>query len=218
MKKIIIIITISFCINASAQSFMTNVIPLCKLENISNTSIGSTLNIVASIYDVRICSEITSSYGFSTWPNKNIIFTNETFGNVFGTIMEQTTNLIWRYENDTDTIYVYPTTNAITTRRCGPISISNIAVRDIFNETNILGLDTNALLKVAGHKEWGWMDTKISLDFDEMYVWEIFDAINKQLPIGISWHVNRIKPQNGYLYQLYFMSEFRAGEYKIFNQ
>jgi len=92
--------------------------------------------------------------------------------------------------------------------------VSNTAIMDIFDETNILGLSTNKILEVGGHKEFSWMGFEVSIEFEETSVWELFDAINEQLPSGISWGVDYITSKNNNNYALYFLSILRVNSYK----
>ena len=118
-KTIILIISLIFTINSDAQSFMTNTVEVCEIREFRFDDIRRLLNYISCMYDVRICTEVSVKYKGEFWPDSNfyqykgapnstMTFTNATFGYVFGTIMEKTTNLMWRYESSTNDLRASP--------------------------------------------------------------------------------------------------------------
>jgi len=196
MKTTIIMLVFGCLIhNISAQSFITNSVVACKIYNNAMDRLRFTMDAISFAYDVRICTDDSIDYRTSKWPLESIVLTDETFATTLENYMQNTTNLTWKYEENTKTIYIYPVTNAFIMKRYGPVSVTNVYVHDLFDETNILGLETNSLLRVGGHKDWGWPTEKVSFYFQEAYLWEIFDAIEAQVDGSKSWSVTKRKQQ-----------------------
>ena len=194
-------------IYASAQDFMTNTLSECTVSYREIDSIRRIMNAISCDYEVRICTE-TALDSYLLLPiksGKEVSFTNETFGNVFNFFMQDATNLTWRYESVTDTIYVYPTTNAVSMKRVGPISITNAPVMEHFFQNDVFGFGADKMV-AAGIRESGeeWMSTEITINIEEAYVWEILDAIDEQLPERKSWNMWENKPAYEYRHEVYF--------------
>ena len=203
--------TITYTAYLSAQSFMTNTVSECTVSSSEIESVRRIMNAISCDYGVRICTETASdSYYISPIrPREAVSFTNETFGNVFDYFMRNTTNLTWRYESATDTIYVYPTTNAVSIKRAGPISITNSPVIDHFDQNDVFGLGADKMEAVGMREsEETWMTVEISIDMEEAYVWEILDAIDEQLPERKSWNIWENKSSYGCRYRVHFYGLF----------
>ena len=210
MKNILIIaIASSFVLsNVFAQSFMSNTVSECKMEAFEIDRIWFAMNRISDAYNVRICSEFPYAYKTPKWPKTNMTFTNETFGNVFGTLMQATTNLVWRYENNTDSIYVYPSTNSITQMRIGPIPLTNEPVWKIFFDDEMETMKIDGL-DLGGRESDSW-NMLITLDMGESYLWEVIDAAMMQIPDMISWDIREILPQEGSRYILRYFTKQHA--------
>jgi len=206
MKNTIITITLTMAcaVNAFPQSFMTNTVAECSVEGSLFNNIRMTMNFISRVYDVRICTEAPRNYTTPTWPQSSVVFTNATFGQVFETIMENTTNLTWRYENSTDSIYVYPLTNAITLMRVGPIALTNEPVWKVFYEDDMVTRKIEGL--VLSGREGDYWNDNVSLEIEEAYLWEVLDEIVAQISEGISWDLQVTPPRNGIRYWLRYFT------------
>ena len=206
-KTLIILIIVVNATYASAQDFMTNIVSECTVSYREIDSIRRIMNAISCDYEVRICTEtaLDSYLILPTKPGNAVSFTNETFGNVLNFFMQNANNFTWRYESVTDTIYVYPTTNSVSMKRVGPISITNAPVMDHFSQNDVFGFGINKMV-ASGIRESDeeWMAVEISIDMEEAYVWEILDAIDEQLPERKSWDMWESNPASGYRYKVYF--------------
>ena len=193
-------------INASAQNSMTNVYNgELTLFDPNNGKIGISMLSIASAFNTRICIEIVSDNGH----DEAISFTNPTMGQVFNNAMEANPDYTWRYENHNDTIYVYPKTNALSMMRVGPVSVTNMLVKTIFEQPDIIGLGSVGIKlsgKSQGMRKWDWTDETVSLEFENAFVWQVFDAIDEQLPKGRLWVIFKRPPDTdfhiGFTYSL----------------
>ena len=209
MKKIIIAIASSFVFsNVFAQSFMTNTIDRSELKIRSIDRINFAMQEITRAYDVRICTEAQGDYKTTKWPRDEFVFTDTTFEHVFGTIIQATTNLTWRYENTSNTIYIHPTTNALTMMRCGPISVTNTPAYTVIYEDDMLGLRTNGVVAIEYLSNLGYMNEEVSFEFENAYVWEILDAMDSQMSEGKSWDIFE-SPRDGYRYAFTFYTEYQ---------
>ena len=210
MKNILIIaITSSFVLsNVFTQSFMTNSLDRAELKIRSTGRINFAMQEVSRAYDVRICTEAQGNYKTTKWPRDEFVFTNTTFEHVFRTIMQATTNLTWRYENTSDTIYIHPTTNALMMMRCGPISVTNTPAYNVIFEDDMLGLRTNGVIAIEYLSDLGYMNEEVSFEFEDAYVWEILDVIDSQMSDGKSWDIFE-SHRDGYRYAFTFYTEFQ---------
>ena len=123
-------------------------------------------------------------------------FTNATFETVFGAVMESMTNHVWRYEAQTDSIYVYPSTNALSMMRCGSVSLKNEPFLNLFNEngsTNGIALFTEHKVGVSGGYMdlMSWMFVGLTIELEDPYVWQVFDAIIMKYRHGKFWEITR---------------------------
>ena len=192
MKKVIILtMALIFTINADAQNFMTNTVSKCILLNSEIGTIENVMRAISFYYDVKIFTDTTDgNYKTSQWPkNKEMIFTNETFKLVFESFMQATTNLTWRYDNITKNVYIFPLTNSFTMMRCGSISITNETIGKLFWEDKIFGVNSNKVTLVGGTWFEDWFYEKVSLEYQNAFVWEVLDAINSQIPGGKTWNI-----------------------------
>ena len=211
MKKTTSIIALAFISSAGvfAQTIMTNAIQRELTTGSPSRDLTSTMQDISDAFNVRICSESHMSryilpnpeiFHLSRGREFPITFKNATLDEVFGTIMRNdTTNHTWRYESKTDTIFVYPETNAISMMRCGPIYVTNMLARAFFDEHDILGFNgLSVRLLVNRFDEVYWSEqigiSNISLEFENAYVWQVLDAIEKQLPFAKSWHIYENNP------------------------
>ena len=146
---------------------------------------------ISHYFKVRICTEINT-------PSEDdfTVLTNATMGQVFNTIMDANTNYVWRYNEQTDAIYVHPKTNAISMMPCDKISVTNMSVKTLFAETDIWGVEGVKInlkgerKKNPGIEPWYWSDETVTLDFEEgAYVWQILDEIDSQLTNGWFWSI-----------------------------
>ena len=184
---------------------MTNSVAEFKVTSTEIAYIRTVMDAIACDYNVRICTEVSDNSSNTLWPRKDMAFTNATFGHVFGFFMQATTNLTWRYENSSDSIYIYPTTNSITMMRCGPVSFTNELAFRLFKNNDVFNLGTNRLVATAiEESDESWMMEKISLDVNEMYLWEALDAVQAQLRYTKYWHIWDGIPDDGFHNKLYF--------------
>ena len=191
MRNLLIIaIASSFVLsNAFAQSFMTNSLDRAELKIRSIDWLKFTMQEVSRAYDVRICTEAWGNYKTPKWPRDEFVFTNTTFEHVFGTIMQATTNLTWRYENTSNTIYIHPTTNAIMMMRCGPISATNTPAYAVILDNEMLGFSIKGVVASETKMDFGYLSEEVSLEFEDAYIWEILDAMDSQMSEGKSWDI-----------------------------
>ena len=185
-------------LNASAQNSMTNVYNgEFIMDSTKNESVGSAMLDIASAYNTRICIEIVSDND----NDETVSFTNPTMEQVFNTAMEANPDYTWRYENHNDTIYVYPKTNALSMMPVGPISVTNMLVKTIFEQPEIIGLGNVGIKlfgKSQGMRRWDWTDETVSLEFENAFVWQVFDAIDEQLPKGRLWVIFKRPPDTDF--------------------
>ena len=120
--------------------------------------------------------------------------TNATFGHVLGVLMECMNNHVWRHENDSDSIYIYPATNAFSFTYIGSVSITNESPRSIFETKDLLGLGTNKVKLASSKIIWGWPAEEISIELEDAYLWQVLDAITSQITNGRSWDLSEIIP------------------------
>jgi len=118
-------------------------------------------------------------------------FTNAPFEHVFGTVMNMTTNHVWRYDNNTDTIYIYPETNSVSMIKIGPVAITNAPPMHFHNRDDMLGLKQYGFKHSYGRMDQNlFQNVKINLDFEEAFVWEVLDMICAQMPNKTSWIID----------------------------
>ena len=60
-------------------------------------------------------------------------YTNATMAQVWEDVMNANPTYAWRYEEQTDSYYVHPKTNAVSMMHCDPISVTNALVKTFFN-------------------------------------------------------------------------------------
>jgi len=217
MKNIIIlnVVTLIFTINVSAQSLMTNTINNInfKQSDIFNNAIVK----ISRAYNVRICVEnkmyserqkLTRnemdnlSLYYHTMP---MAFTNATLETVFDAILHTTTNHVWRYDNNTGTIYIYPETNTVSMIKIGPVCITNAPAKHFHNRNDMLGLKQYNFKHNYGRSNEILDDVKINLEFEEAYVWEVFDMVCEQMPNKTGWIINEsFDPEIGKIYWFEF--------------
>ena len=207
--KIITIVTALACtIIVNAQSFMTNTVAVCKVDDISLDFIVNTMTAISRAYNVRICTESQHGNKSLKLPNKDMVFTNATFENVFGTFMQATTGMTWRYENETDSIYVYPITNAISMKHYENISWQKTTASDLFDVYDIFGLGTNGIYAMEFDSANGATYQKVSLDFENAYMWQILDALETQLMFASPWSIWENEPNNEHRYYVVYFPRF----------
>ena len=178
--------------NAIPQSFTSNTVETCELNAYFHGEIGDAMRGISHDYNIRICSEDSTLR-----KSKSMTFTNSTLEHVFGTVMNNATNHIWRYETETETIYVQPETNAVSMIRCGPIAVTNVALQTLVNEIDVLGFKNNhgkkaLLIEYRGFNS--WMNELITLESEEVYVWEMLDLICSKLSQKRYWQIQKEHP------------------------
>ena len=190
---------------ACAQNLLTNTIAELKISKNKLDDVGEVMTAISRAYNVRICTE--SQYGKRSvkMPHKEIVFTNATFGYVLNTIMTNTIDLTWRYENNADSIYVYPKTNAISMMRCGPIHITNLPAKRLFDVYDIFDLGLNTIYAIEFESGEGSMTHKVTLDFGETHMWQVLDAIEQQVMFASPWEIWENQPHS---YHRYYISYF----------
>ena len=139
---------------------------------------------IPNAYNVRICFEV-EPHDLETIPT--ITVTNATLAQTFDSIFNLHTNYMWRYENQTESYYVYPKTNAVTMMRFDPISVTNVQFHSFFYDKDYLGFKNLNLKFAFHHSTFYFWDKPVSLDFQNAFVWQIFDALCKQLPYVNFW-------------------------------
>jgi len=205
MKKLLtLIIAVFTAANIHAQSFMTNIINKCEIWTNERCEIAGAMQDIAHDYQIRICSEdATLRQGIP------MTFTNATLEHVFTSIMTNATDHTWRYDENTDTIYVYPLTNAITMMRIGPIAITNSPIGDFFYEDDMLNFHNlgklrNMLSFYPVYDGPHLTFENISLEMGESYVWEVLDEICKKATVMNCWQIRKIFVGSECRYELVF--------------
>ena len=206
-----------------SQSFMTNTVAECAIPSYGYGNMSKAMHSLSRAYNVRICKEdltghdkrriqnvykenyyktnalsekefamIYEDFGFDY--TLSATHTNATFGHVLGVLMECMNNHAWRYESSTDSIYIYPATNAFSMTYIGSVSITNESPRSIFVTKDLLGLGTNKVELANSKIIWGWPAEKISIELEDAYLWQVLDAISSQITNGRSWNLYEIIP------------------------
>ena len=220
---IIFTLSIVFLDSVFAQSFMTNTIAECAIPEYKYGKMANAINALSRAYNVRICMEDStandwirilnayeeSNYKTNALSEKEVImiyenfgvdftlsatYTNATFGYVLGIIMESMNNHVWRYESSTDSIYIYPATNAFSLTYIGSVSITNKPIKSICETENLLNLATNTIGCVGDKLIWSWPTENISLELENAYLWQVLDAITSKIRDGRSWEIREINP------------------------
>ena len=190
--KIIIIAFIlnTICvINVVAQSFMTNSLAKVTLTTRGQGEINGAICDISRAYEVRMCSE-DATFRLE----KPMSFTNATLGHVLEIIISNATNHVWRYENQTDTIYIHPATNAISMQIIGPVAVTNMPLGNFFAGNQIKNMDIYLAYAISTDgPRMAWMSENITLEFDEAYVWEVLDMISAQLSSEKSWFIQKME-------------------------
>ena len=213
----------TFISSVFSQSFMTNTISEFTSPSYRYGKMLTAMHSLSRTYNVRINMEditghdwrrilnvyMESNYKTNALPEKEVIMiyehtgldytlsathTNATFGHVFDILMESMNNHAWRYENSTDSIYIYPATNAFSMAHIGSVSITNESPRSIFVTKDLLGLGTNKVELASSKLIWGWPEKEISLELEDAYLWQVLDAITSQIPEGRSWNFREAIP------------------------
>ena len=182
-------IILAFSSNAFSHNNVTNIFSKVELGSWFLGEIGGAMQDITSNCRVRICSD-DATFRDGT----PMAFTNASLGYILDTVVNNSTNHIWRYEEVTDTIYVHPTTNAVSMMRCGPFSVTNVLLKT-FVENNIGFHNIGGAQITQGSGPAHWRNAKITLEMGESYVWEVLDAICVQIPVNnYSWHIQELKP------------------------
>jgi len=168
-------------ININAQNSLTNT--LNGVYSLFPDYISQSIADINVFHKIRICSESINPYD-----GDQMLFTNVVFSQVLEKIIGIYTNHVWKYENETNSFYIYPKTNSFMMTRVGPISITNELVKNLFYEDNFLGFGKIGL-ELYPELKWSWTDEVVSLEFEEAYVWEVLDAIDSQLPYKGFWMI-----------------------------
>ena len=209
----LILLSLIFSIDASAQSFMTNTVTgTLKIRRPNDFS--SVINDISRAYNVRICSEDNMYHYISSMTaadkhlfryKEPITFTDMAFSNAFEFVMIGATNHVWIYENSTDTIYIHPTTNSFSMMRCAPIAITNAPILSLFLENDIMGLKQNGVVLNNTRRDYSIMaQTTISLELTNAFVWQVLEAICEKLPDKKSWHIQEVHTRSEIRYLIYF--------------
>ena len=175
-----------------AEFNTTNVVP-GVIEIMNDGFFYLTINKISREFNVRICSE--NNIHESPYPYKlleTMTFTNASIGDVLTGFMNgvSVTNHTWKYESKTDSVYVYPTTNAFSMTRVGPIAVTNMTLEAFFEIEDILKLKNNGVEFVRKNMGVGfWEYRKLSLEMDESYLQEVLDAITENVCELDSWQI-----------------------------
>ena len=220
MTQSILIIIIAFGLlsNAASQSFMTNTVERCELKPSIRGKLGSVAEIFSHAFNVRICAEDATFQ-----EELSMTFTKSTLEHALGVVMENTTNHMWRYDDNTGSIYIHPVTNAVSTMKIGPVAVTNAPLISLFQINDIGFGNLKMNLRGADVKErignFSWLYTKISLEFEEAYVREVLDMICMQLPYKL-WCIlaNEHEGQMRYTVFFFYQPPQRSAFHDYFKQ
>ena len=205
-------------VNLSAQNSLTNTIPeflinarawenrslLSHMSETFKARINAEVDIVSLLSGIN---EVYSSDGIKTKEQQEhdlhgrlkfigaqeMAFTNATLEEIFCAFFENMPSHIWRYDCVKDIIYVQPATNAISMTRIASVSINNDTIFEFQKTLSQLGFDI--LPKFISHKINGNMrrfdEDKLSLEFEDAYLYEILDAVVAQIPDARGWIIMR---------------------------
>ena len=219
----ILMLATTFISSVFSQSFITNTITEFTIPSYRYGNMSKAMHDLSRAYNVCINMEdltehdwrrilnvyIESNYKTNALSEKEVIMiykhtgldytlsathTNATFGHVLGVLMECMNNHAWRYESRTDSIYIYPATNALSLTYIGSVSITNESPRSIFETKDLLGLGTNKIELASSKLIWGWPAEKISVELEDAYLWQVLDAITSQITNGRSWNLSEVIP------------------------
>ena len=193
-------IILAFSSNALTHNSVTNIFSKVELRTGHPGEIERAMLDISDAFNVRICSE-GPRLGF----NQAITYTNATLEQVFENVLAGNTNCVLKYENHNGSFYAHPSTNSISMMFYGAISITNIPLKTLFHD-DVLGLkETGLRLSMTKTYQPLWADREISLEMKDAYVWQVLDAICRQLPNAKFWHIheNTIGSQKHNLLRFY---------------
>ena len=128
---------------------------------------------------------------------QELTFANATLEHVLDTVVKTMPEHTWRYEAITDTVYIHPITNSLLIARCDPIFATNAPLRSIMDADKTLKpylFDTSLIWH--GRLNLSWMDEKVTLEYEDAFVWEVLDAIETQLSDKWYWRIHKRNPAN----------------------
>ena len=207
--------------NLFAQSIMTNTIDECIILTQNSFHPYSYMGDLSYDYNVRInveysekdilsltndiininipnrtmVSKITTFFPRGQFFLKSTIVFNAVLGDMFESGMRNMTNLTWRCDDLSSTIYIYPETNAISMLKIGPVDFNETPIGDLFLSADLLGLQKHGF-KMQKYTLYEFARHTVSFKSDDAYLWEILDAIIDQNHLIKSWTISQI--QNGY--------------------
>ena len=185
-------------LNSFAQSSLTNTVT-GELKIFGPSYIYGAFFNMSKSFGIRACVEINTPF-----IDECMTFTNATLAQVLSAVMDANPAYEWRYENQTETFYVHPKTNAVSMMRCNPVSVTNAPMKTLFKENDILDLNDDKIKLWEGVKSFkSWTDETVSLKFENACFWQILDAINTQHPDKKFWAILD-KPESDFRYLIYF--------------
>ena len=193
------IFTLVLIASANAQQSLTNTYA-GTLKIPSNGGISTAMDDITRVFNVRTCTETVRSSSPVTY----YTITNTTLSNVLENIINSNTNYIWRYEQQTETFYIQPKTNAVSMYYFGSISSTNMLFKEFLDSSNISQLKKNGVDFIFARPEIRLKNEHINLEFENAYLWQILDAISIQLPHVIGWKIQEVDPKRGCKYGINF--------------
>ena len=180
---------------------MTNTVDTLELTAYPDIYFSSMMTEISRAYNIRACTEeiIPLRHGPSFY------FENAVLSNVLENVVTGHTNHVWRYENASDSIYIYPETKSISMIRCASVSVTNAPLKALFDENDLLGLKKSGFncMKIMSDEN-SLLNETVSLELEEPYVWQVLDAICERLSGFSSWQMQVFYATTGCRYIIYF--------------
>ena len=194
---------ICLTINLFAQNALTNIYT-GNLESNGAIDFKEALHEISAVYNVSMSAEFTAPV------NETIMaFTNETLLGVMDAIIGSNTNYLWRYENQTDRIYIHPKTNSVLMMRCDSISITNTPLMSLYEKNGIPKFNEIGLGVFNHSTSYHLMTTEVSLELENPFVWQVLDAILTQLPDVTNLYIQKPGLRD-YDYTLFFVEKIES--------
>ena len=172
------------------DAWFNSPIYISRMTEVFNTHIGAEIDTLPfAVLSKR--SDVSSSFIYRFLDVPDMALTNTTLEEVISNLINGSTNHVWRYDCEKDMVYIHPVTNAISMTRIGAVSLKNEIV---FELEKILGkYDLKFRPKYKSHKNNGnerdITQDKISLEFEDAYLYEILDAVVAQIPDAMGWTI-----------------------------
>ena len=206
MKKALTSLALTSALNLSvfAQNSLTNTFN-GKLEIRGPECIGCATYDIAAAYKVRINVEILPIFNHY---EADMTVTNATLAQMLEAVMNINTNYVLRYETQTDSYYINPKTNAVSLMKCDQVSITNKPLFELFGEDGVPAFNEIGLGCSVHRANFYVFEVDVSLDVEDMFVWQILDALEAQIPNLKGWGIQEIRPEEvskeGYRYMVEF--------------